>query len=193
MSVRREAANVLPIIAGIRDSAVQLVSILGSVVMSVWGMGMVKVPVRSVLGVIYSGLDGSRACSPCVGSAVAESPPTCVPNACRRRFGKQRRLAYDGIRKGASCVSRLPLATHDTGRDIARQVSEGAKRQGPLRAELRSGARQCSSRSRINRRPGILQFKFQSSLVWDSIKPVSNFAFDFDKSQCLIMNNQSIL
>jgi hypothetical protein len=32
MSVRREAANVLPIIAGIRDSAVQLVSVLGSVV-----------------------------------------------------------------------------------------------------------------------------------------------------------------
>ena len=29
MSVRREAANVLPVIAGIRDSAVQLVSILG--------------------------------------------------------------------------------------------------------------------------------------------------------------------
>ena len=42
MSVRREAANVLPVIAGIRDSAVQLVSILGSVVMSVWGMGMVQ-------------------------------------------------------------------------------------------------------------------------------------------------------
>jgi hypothetical protein len=34
MSVRREAANVLPVIAGIRDSAVQLVSILGSVVIS---------------------------------------------------------------------------------------------------------------------------------------------------------------
>jgi hypothetical protein len=33
MPVRREAANVLPIIAGIRDSAVQLVSILGSVVL----------------------------------------------------------------------------------------------------------------------------------------------------------------
>jgi hypothetical protein len=49
----------LPIIAGIRDSAVQLVSVLGSVVMSVWGMGMERVPVRSVLGVIYSGLDGS--------------------------------------------------------------------------------------------------------------------------------------
>jgi hypothetical protein len=32
MSVRRESANVLRIIAGIRDSAVQLVSILGSVV-----------------------------------------------------------------------------------------------------------------------------------------------------------------
>jgi hypothetical protein len=46
---------VLPVIAGIRDSAVQLVSVLGSVVMSVWGMGMVKVPVRSVLGVLYSG------------------------------------------------------------------------------------------------------------------------------------------
>jgi hypothetical protein len=42
MSVRREAANVLPVIAGIRDSVVQLVSILGSVVMSVWGMGMVQ-------------------------------------------------------------------------------------------------------------------------------------------------------
>jgi hypothetical protein len=40
MSVHREAANMLPIIAGIRDSAVQLVSVLGSVVMSVWGMGM---------------------------------------------------------------------------------------------------------------------------------------------------------
>jgi hypothetical protein len=35
VSVRREAANVLPIIAGIRDSAVQLVSVLGGVVMSV--------------------------------------------------------------------------------------------------------------------------------------------------------------
>jgi hypothetical protein len=32
MSVRREAANVLPIIVGTRDSAVQLVSTLGSVV-----------------------------------------------------------------------------------------------------------------------------------------------------------------
>jgi hypothetical protein len=32
MSVRREAASVLPIIAGIRDSAVQLVSVLGSAV-----------------------------------------------------------------------------------------------------------------------------------------------------------------
>jgi hypothetical protein len=32
MSVRREAVNVLPIIAAIRDSAVQLVSVLGSVV-----------------------------------------------------------------------------------------------------------------------------------------------------------------
>jgi hypothetical protein len=42
MSVLREAANVLPVIAGIRDSVVQLVSILGSVVMSVWGMGMVQ-------------------------------------------------------------------------------------------------------------------------------------------------------
>jgi hypothetical protein len=31
MSVRKEAANVLPIIVGIRDSAVQLVSTLGSV------------------------------------------------------------------------------------------------------------------------------------------------------------------
>jgi hypothetical protein len=41
MSVRGEAANVLPIIVGIRDSAVQLVSTLGSVVISacecVWG------------------------------------------------------------------------------------------------------------------------------------------------------------
>jgi hypothetical protein len=92
MSVRREAANVLPVIAGIRDSAVQLVSILGSVVMSVWGM-VFGYQSESGLGVIYSGLDGSRACSPCVGSAVAESPPSCVPNACRRRFGKQRRLA----------------------------------------------------------------------------------------------------
>jgi hypothetical protein len=34
MSVRREAANVLPIIVGIRDGAVQLVSTLGSVVIS---------------------------------------------------------------------------------------------------------------------------------------------------------------
>jgi hypothetical protein len=34
MSVRREAANVLPVIAGTRDSAVQLVSVLGSVVTS---------------------------------------------------------------------------------------------------------------------------------------------------------------
>ena len=32
MSVLREAANVLPVIAGIRDSAVQLVSVMGSVV-----------------------------------------------------------------------------------------------------------------------------------------------------------------
>jgi hypothetical protein len=32
--VRREAANVLPIIVGIRDSAVYLVSVLGSAVIS---------------------------------------------------------------------------------------------------------------------------------------------------------------
>jgi hypothetical protein len=42
MSVRREAANMLPVIAGFRDGAVQLVSVLGSVVMSVWCMGMVS-------------------------------------------------------------------------------------------------------------------------------------------------------
>jgi hypothetical protein len=48
MSVRREAANVLPVIAGIRDSAVQLVFILGSVTSyqheQAWGMGVVPTP-----------------------------------------------------------------------------------------------------------------------------------------------------
>jgi hypothetical protein len=88
MSVRREAANVLPVTVGIRDKVVQLVSVLGRVVMSVWGMGRVKGP--SPIGVIYRQLDGSRACSPCVGSVVAESPPSFAPNACRRRFGEQR-------------------------------------------------------------------------------------------------------
>jgi hypothetical protein len=38
MSERREAADVLPIIVGIRDSAVQLVSTLGSVA----GAGVVE-------------------------------------------------------------------------------------------------------------------------------------------------------
>ena len=42
MFVHREAANVLPIIAGIRASAVQLVSVLGSIVTSVWGVGTVQ-------------------------------------------------------------------------------------------------------------------------------------------------------
>ena len=88
MSVRREAANVLPVIVGIRDKVVQLVSVLGRVVMSVWGMGRVKGP--SPIGVIYRQLDGSRACSPCVGSAVAESPPSCVPEKKHSAGWKQR-------------------------------------------------------------------------------------------------------
>jgi flagellar motor component MotA len=51
MSVRREAANVLPVIAGIRDSAVQLVFTLGSVV-SMSKLGSIitsALPVATVL------------------------------------------------------------------------------------------------------------------------------------------------
>ena len=61
--MRREAANVLPIIAGIRDSAVGVRhECLG------YGFG-VRVPVRSVLGVIYSGLDAVR------GAHLPKAPP----------------------------------------------------------------------------------------------------------------------
>jgi hypothetical protein len=42
MSLRREAANVLPIIAGIRDSAVQLVSVLPLGVGLSLGMGVLS-------------------------------------------------------------------------------------------------------------------------------------------------------